>query len=80
MHRIQSTETGELGGWIESEKKPFPNMERPGLMKTLVVAGNARIGENAQIFGNAFIFDEALVYGERIRFWERTGLWSCSGF
>ena len=79
VQQIQSTETGELGGWIESEKKPFTIWHtRPGVSENAFVFGNARVSENAHIHGEAWVFDNAQIYGNAPGLWAHTGLWERS--
>jgi len=57
LYRIKYLETGELGGWIESEK----NLSQDGNAR---VIGDALVCGNAQVFGNALVCGEAHVCGE----------------
>jgi len=56
LHQIKNLETGELGGWIESEKNLSQHDK-------CWVSGNARVYGNAQVSGNAWVSGDARVYG-----------------
>ena len=65
LHRIRATKdlpqhdvkSGDVGGWIESEKNLFGNAW---------VSGNARVFGNARVYGNALVFDNARVSGNAL--------------
>jgi hypothetical protein len=56
LHRVRYVETGEPGGWIESEA----NLSQDGDAK---VYGNARVYGNAKVYGDAEVYGNARVYG-----------------
>jgi hypothetical protein len=62
LRRIRYLETGEVGGWLESEK----NLSQDGdaqVYGDARVSGNARVYGNAQVYGNAWVYGNARVYG-----------------
>src|SRR3990167_6548979 len=61
LYQIRHCETGELGGWIESEK----NLSQEG---NAWVFGGALVFGNAWVYDNALVFDNAWVYGNALVF------------
>ena len=61
LYQIKHCETGELGGWIESEK----NLSQEG---NAWVFGGALVFGNAWVYDNALVFDNAWVYGNALVF------------
>jgi carbonic anhydrase/acetyltransferase-like protein (isoleucine patch superfamily) len=62
LYRVRYLESGELGGWIESEK----NLAQKGTAKVCESAwvyGNAKVYEDAQVCGVAVVCGNALVSG-----------------
>jgi hypothetical protein len=56
LRRIKYLETGEIGGWLESEE----NLSQDGDAQ---VYGNARVYGDAWVYGNARVSGDARVYG-----------------
>jgi formylmethanofuran dehydrogenase subunit C len=56
LYRVRYLESGELGGWVESEK----NLSQEGDARVL---GNAKVSGNALVSGNAHVFQNAKVSG-----------------
>jgi predicted acyltransferase (DUF342 family) len=62
LKRVRYLDTGELGGYIESEE----NLSQEGnarVSDNACVFGNALVSDNAEVFGNALVYDNALVFG-----------------
>ena len=62
LYQIKHCETGELGGWIESEK----NLSQEGnawVFGNALVFDNAWVYGSAQVSGSARVFSNALVSG-----------------
>jgi hypothetical protein len=57
VHQVKYLESGELGGWIESEA----NLSQDGNAK---VFGNVRVSGNACVFGDARVSGNARVCGD----------------
>ncbi|EOS94752.1 intrrupted gp229, phage-like protein, partial [Erwinia tracheiphila PSU-1] len=56
MISFGNVQTGDLGGWVESES----NVEQSG---DAWVYGNAKVYGNAQVSGNAWVYGNAKVSG-----------------
>ena len=54
--------SGEVGGWIESEKC-LDQSGNAWVSGNARVYGNARVSGNARVYGNALVFGNARVYG-----------------
>ena len=67
LHRIKALRdfgiinTGELGGWIESEKN-LSQVDNAWVYGDAIIYGEAEVSGNATIWGRARVFDKALVY------------------
>jgi len=57
LRRIKRSDTGEVGGWIESER----NLAQ--VSGNAWVSGNARVSGNAMVSGNAWVYGNARVSG-----------------
>ena len=63
LQQIRSTETGELGGWIQSKE----NLSQSGTAwvgEGVQVYAKAKVYGNAQVSGKVRVFHEAEIYGE----------------
>jgi hypothetical protein len=63
LRRVRYVESGELGGWIESED----NLSQFGDARVFGdawVFGNARVFGDARVYGNARVYGDAQVYGD----------------
>src|SRR3990167_7202536 len=62
LYQIKHCETGELGGWIESEKN-LSQEDNAWVFGNALVFDNAWVYGSAQVSGSARVFSNALVSG-----------------
>ena len=63
LRRIRRIDTGEAGGWIESETNLDASLGA-WVSDEALVSGNAQVSDEARVFGKAQVSGEAMVSGE----------------